>query len=236
MTPGEVKGAIVSTATQVQVWTFTIYGIPQTQGSMRAFIPKGWTRPVVTHEKGKELRLWQNAIASEAARVRGGSVPLERAVSVRATFVLPRPKSAPKELHTARQQTLYGWPVRRPDLDKLVRAILDALTGVLFRDDGQVVQLWAQKVYGEQPGVVVEVEEVLWSGVTAGETVVVVVNGKTLFTCDVTGEGLCRSCGAEILWVQTPNGKKMPVDPSEDEQARHVSHFATCPDHAKWRR
>ena len=47
---------------------------------------------------------------------------------------------------------------RRPDLDKLQRAVLDALTGVLFSDDGQVVQLAAVKQYG-QPGVHIVAEQ-----------------------------------------------------------------------------
>jgi Holliday junction resolvase RusA-like endonuclease len=40
-----------------------------------------------------------------------------------------------------------------PDLDKLIRAILDALTGVVWRDDGQVVDIVASKVYADTPGV-----------------------------------------------------------------------------------
>jgi Holliday junction resolvase RusA-like endonuclease len=40
-----------------------------------------------------------------------------------------------------------------PDLDKLVRAILDSLTGVVWRDDAQVVDIVARKVYAETPGV-----------------------------------------------------------------------------------
>jgi Holliday junction resolvase RusA-like endonuclease len=36
----------------------------------------------------------------------------------------------------------------KPDADKLARAILDSLTGVCWRDDAQVVDLRARKVYG----------------------------------------------------------------------------------------
>jgi hypothetical protein len=53
----------------------------------------------------------------------------------------------------------------------------------------------------------------------------------------------CRSCGAEIVWLKTINGKNMPVDAEtfEDgdelfEPKRHTSHFATCPDAEKFRR
>ncbi len=42
----------------------------------------------------------------------------------------------------------------------------------------------------------------------------------------------CRSCNARIVWVETPNGKKMPVEQvevPEGEPARYQSHFSTCP-------
>ena len=50
-------------------------------------------------------------------------------------------------------------PPRRPDLDKLCRACLDSLTGIVWRDDAQVVRLEASKGYGA-PGVVIWVEPI----------------------------------------------------------------------------
>ena len=44
-------------------------------------------------------------------------------------------------------------PSVAPDLDKLIRGVLDALTAVVYRDDSQVTRITAQKVYGERPGV-----------------------------------------------------------------------------------
>jgi hypothetical protein len=41
----------------------------------------------------------------------------------------------------------------------------------------------------------------------------------------------CRSCGAAVVWIVTPAGKRMPVDVST-----HVSHFATCPNAAQHRK
>ncbi len=53
----------------------------------------------------------------------------------------------------------------------------------------------------------------------------------------------CRSCRAQIVWFETPRGKRMPVDaatvePDDQELdlSRHVSHFATCPNSAQHRR
>jgi len=50
--------------------------------------------------------------------------------------------------------------VKRPDLDKLVRAVFDALTNVVFKDDSQVVSVFASKRLagpGDTVGVTVEV-------------------------------------------------------------------------------
>ena len=55
------------------------------------------------------------------------------------TFTLPRPRSVP--VHKRPR------PKVRPDLDKLVRALLDALQGIAFIDDAQVVRLEAVKEY-----------------------------------------------------------------------------------------
>jgi hypothetical protein len=54
---------------------------------------------------------------------------------------------------------------------------------------------------------------------------------------------LCKSCGAQIVWMKTATGKNMPVDAESvekgDEQfdhTRHTSHFSTCPNAKQHRR
>lgn len=71
--------------------------------------------------------------------------PLE--VSVVAAFVPPA--SASKK---AREQMLRGElpPAKKPDLDNIVK-ILDALNGIVWRDDAQIVKLSAHKLYAERP-------------------------------------------------------------------------------------
>lgn len=62
-------------------------------------------------------------------------------VSMQLTFRLTAPKSVRRE-----------HPTVRPDLDKLVRAVLDALTGLAYKDDSQVVSIQASKTYWVDPG------------------------------------------------------------------------------------
>jgi Holliday junction resolvase RusA-like endonuclease len=63
-------------------------------------------------------------------------------------FVMPRPKTVKR-----------AEPSVAPDLDKLVRAALDALTSVAYEDDGQVTEIHAIKIYGGVPGLEVRVEK-----------------------------------------------------------------------------
>ena len=111
--------------------SFRVDGIPVPQGSMRVF------NGHVVHNKGAELAVWRSAIAIEARRA--GCTPEQGAVKLDLLFVMPKPKTV-KRTH----------PTVAPDLDKLIRAALDAMTAIAYVDDGQVTEITAQKVYGPQ--------------------------------------------------------------------------------------
>lgn len=116
--------------------TFTVIGIAQPQGSTRAFVPKGWRRPIITGANPKN-KGWRQCVA-EQAQTAAAQGQFLGPVALRVQFSLPRPKSLPKRVVAH---------LTAPDLDKLVRSVGDALTGVLYRDDAQVVELRARKVY-----------------------------------------------------------------------------------------
>ncbi len=132
---------------------FTVHGDPLPKGSTRALIPKGWTRPVITSAT-KGLKKWEATIAAIAGEHMEGEW-MTGAVNVRMYFTLTRPKSLPKkQFHH----------IKRPDLDKLTRAAIDAMTRVIWRDDSQVVLIQAGKRYtgpktGESPRVEFDIEE-----------------------------------------------------------------------------
>ena len=49
---------------------------------------------------------------------------------------------------------------KKPDADNIVKIICDALNGIAYKDDTQVVELEIKKVYGELEKVIVEIEEI----------------------------------------------------------------------------
>ncbi len=128
--------------------SFQVYGLPIPQGSTRAWVKNG--KPIIT-STAKGLSSWRRLVADVAQRFAPTSL-WEGPVEIDLHFGLPKPKSAPKKRRI--------WPDKRPDLDKLTRAVLDALTYVVFSDDSQVVSITATKDYGA-PGVAVEIRRIL---------------------------------------------------------------------------
>jgi crossover junction endodeoxyribonuclease RusA len=124
---------------------FQVRGVPVTQGSKRAFVIKGTNRAVLTESGGQAHRDWRTRVAAAAQDAADGRELIDGPVVVSLHFRLPRPASAPKRKRT--------WPIkaRSGDVDKLARCCLDAFTGVLFRDDSQVVKLVVSKDWGD-PG------------------------------------------------------------------------------------
>jgi len=122
---------------------FFVPGAPKPQGSKR-MVGNG-----LMVEACKELGPWRERVALAASQaVNGSPVLSDVPFTVVLNFVMPRPASAPKRSTPP--------AVKRPDLDKLVRAIFDACTGIVFTDDSAVTTLVTTKrlaEIGEPPGV-----------------------------------------------------------------------------------
>jgi Holliday junction resolvase RusA-like endonuclease len=132
---------------------FTVYGTPQPQGSSRAFVPKGWTRAIITSDN-KKLKPWRQEIAGVALNaMRESKIGLLEGVpiAILAEFFFDKPKSAKKSVLNK---------ITKPDLDKLLRGLLDSLTGIIFKDDSQVVLCNIRKTFGSPSRVEVMVSVV----------------------------------------------------------------------------
>jgi len=117
---------------------FEVLGVPVPKGNMRAYTPKGWSRPIIT-DMTKNVKPWQASIADAARQAMAERPPLDGPVVLVVRFFMPRPKSAPKRVRH---------PTTKPDLDKLLRALKDGLTRAgVYRDDSQVVYVVARKEF-----------------------------------------------------------------------------------------
>ena len=119
-----------------------VRGNPVGQGNIRSL---GKGRPSV-HANAATLKPWRQQIqAAVEDALDWDTTPNVGPVLVDATFTVKKPVAAPKRRRT--------FPVTRPDIDHYIRAVLDAVGAAgLWRDDSQVVEVHARKVYpGEHP-------------------------------------------------------------------------------------
>jgi len=124
-----------------------VYGMPVAQGRPRAFkTPRGRVRVY----DPSTSRDWKRTVQAQVILAWKPRDPLVGPLQLALVFSLPRPKTLPKRIvqHT-----------KRPDVDNLAKAILDAVRGILFRDDSAIVSLTVIKRYGESPGMEIAVTE-----------------------------------------------------------------------------
>lgn len=141
--------------------SFFVPGRPQTAGSKSAFQNKVTGKIIVT-ESGDRVakKTWRadlRAAAEAAAEREGWQIPgPDAALHLTIVIVRARPKGhmgSGKNAGIIKDSRRAVLPVARPDLTKLERAIEDALTGILWRDDSAVCEKATRKVFGDQlPG------------------------------------------------------------------------------------
>lgn len=137
---------------------FQVLGTPAPQGSKR-HVGKG-----IMVESSLKVKPWREAVKAAAYEARTTG-PLEGPVTVTLHFHLLRPKHHYGTGRNAGNVKISSptYPAGRPDLDKLTRSTLDALTeSGLIHDDAQIVQLTAWKDYcnmiQDTPGVFITVD------------------------------------------------------------------------------
>ena len=119
---------------------FFVEGKPVPQGSL--VFMKG--RPI--HAGADRLATWRADIARLGKSA--GCQPSDRPIAISLIFNMIKPKTVNRQM-----------PTVPPDLDKLIRAVLDGLTGVAYKDDGQVVRISAVKIYAQKIGVQIGITE-----------------------------------------------------------------------------
>lgn len=125
-------------------------GIPKAQPRARAFARGGMVR---VYDPGTAEH-WKNAIAVAAPIAQFEKTELPVALNM--SFIMPRPKD-----HYRRGSLRLNMPlfhIKKPDKDNLEKAVMDALTVLgAWKDDSQVCKTFSEKIYGETPGLNIEI-------------------------------------------------------------------------------
>lgn len=138
--------------------SFFVSGTPKPAGSKRAFFIKKLGRAIVT-DANPQAKDWKTDVKHEAQR--HYNLPLlDGPLAVSFEFHLLRPKShyrTGKNAHLLREGA-PKYPASKPDALKLSRGVEDALTGIIWKDDAQIVTEQLTKRYGDKPGVKIIIE------------------------------------------------------------------------------
>jgi Holliday junction resolvase RusA-like endonuclease len=106
---------------------------------------------------------WRQRVAVFASQAMAGHPPLDGPLEMKMVFWMTRPKShygTGRNAAKLKPWAAEAWPISKPDTTKLIRAAEDAMTGIVWCDDAQVVIQAAEKRYGTEAGLVVMVERV----------------------------------------------------------------------------
>lgn len=135
-----------------RVLSFFVTGTPVPKGSMSAFVRPGSRFASVTASNGKTLRPWAATIGAEA-RIFWTKEPTLLPLYVQLEFHFARPKSHYRtgKRSAELRENVSRFVSTKPDADKLTRAVWDAMTGIVYRDDAQIVQERSAKFYAS-PG------------------------------------------------------------------------------------
>jgi crossover junction endodeoxyribonuclease RusA len=127
--------------------TFVVYGLPAPQGSKRS-LGNG-----ILVESSKAVKPWRQDVKHAALACLPPGWDTTTPVSISVVFRFKRPQGQIGKRGLKPSAPIHCTSARAGDIDKLQRSTLDALTGVAFDDDRQVVTVNASKRYclGDEP-------------------------------------------------------------------------------------
>lgn len=141
------------------IFKATVYGTPEPAGSKKAVSWQARDGRSGTNviDANPRAAKWKNQVAQVAGGIWEGHRLIDDPIEVKFVFYVARTKG-----HYGTKGNLLPsaprWPAKRPDALKLARAVEDALTGVVYRDDSLIVRELLEKEWGEQE----RVEITIW--------------------------------------------------------------------------
>jgi Holliday junction resolvase RusA-like endonuclease len=135
--------------------TITVAGDPQGKGRARAFRRGNF----IGHYTPEKTRTYEGIIRSMAMDAMAGRLPIESPVEIDLSIIFAVPASWSQK---KRAQALAGQvrPAKKPDADNVIKAFTDAMNGVVYKDDVQIIKGRFSKSYGPAAMVCATVREV----------------------------------------------------------------------------
>lgn len=129
-------------------WTFEVLGKPIAKKRPRVYRDEdGNSWGVNPHREAEQDFGWEVKSQSPTCYKSG-------ALTMEVVFILPIPKKYSK------MQNL-PLPTGKPDVDNLLKFVLDSCNGILYKDDAQVVDLHGIKRYGKEPKTIIKIDRAL---------------------------------------------------------------------------
>lgn len=117
-------------------------------------------RGVMTYED-REMKIWRNKCRSLIANLYTGQPVLEGALRAKVRFFIKPPQYISKIKKNKQALIDETIPVgKKADLDNYIKALFDSANDLLYKDDGQIAEIHAAKVYSNIPRIEFEMEEI----------------------------------------------------------------------------
>jgi crossover junction endodeoxyribonuclease RusA len=134
---------------------FTVKGIPAPQGSLKAIVNQHTGKATSVASPTSNYIRYRADIRERAQNHQRSEPILQGAVHLTLIFAFPRPEGHWLPANSRRVDPVLrpGAPkhkANKPDLDKLCRSVMDALTGICYRDDEQVGGITTAKVWSDE--------------------------------------------------------------------------------------
>lgn len=134
--------------------SFTVPGAPKGKGRPR-FACSG--NRIITYTPPDTVA-YETAVKAAALQNLSGRKPFDVPCEIRIMAAFPIPASWPeKKKSQARLDRL--WPTKKPDADNILKTVCDALNGIAWKDDAQVIRAHVTKCYDDKPRVEVTIME-----------------------------------------------------------------------------
>lgn len=134
------------------IFSTTINRIPVAKGRPR-FMKRG--NFVHTYTPAKTLN--EEKIIAANIKQEWTFEPIDSPIEVSIEFYMPIPKSFTKKVKKEIELG-YNKHSKKPDLDNLAKLVLDAMNGIVFRDDALITRLNLVKVYSDKPRIFVQID------------------------------------------------------------------------------